>query len=557
MKHCIPFLALTLVSGIALSTAVPRPETSAFSISPSSISLDGIVGTRVDQPVTIYNPSGSALTVTLSESTVTSTPDVGPSPPIRIDFQPFIEKIRPQRPALPLDARTVAPLVFSTAATDSRGDNLLVGVDILELQYQKRTTILGVVLDLRVTMVNSDSNLAGFIHLDTDQDFGTGVWPTPWGFGPRGRDIGAEFEVLVDASGIIADSLGLGSNPIAIILRAADTTIVPFPLGLSVVRDSLLTITVTGIPFGPLGINDPDQNLNVGAVFARLDITSAIPDFVPNTGHGTIGSDTGVSWIRQSQSGVTIPAGDSASVIVSVLAARPSGHHEALLKFNATGNPTVLMPIQMDVIGLNAIIHLSATSFRDTVMPGESTSLDITLSNSGNTELVWAIADTAGTPWLSTSPAFGIVNPGATGQATITMNSTGLNPGNVYSSHLLIASNDLSNGTILFPVFLHVATSSSARDQEPVVPHILKLYQNFPNPFNPSTSISFDLPQAGPVSLKVLDILGREVSTVVRQPLTAGFYAFRFDAENLASGMYFYRLETPGISVTRSMLLLR
>jgi hypothetical protein len=88
------------------------------------------------------------------------------------------------------------------------------------------------------------------------------------------------------------------------------------------------------------------------------------------------------------------------------------------------------------------------------------------------------------------------------------------------------------------------------------VPVAYALSQNYPNPFNPSTMINFALPKSGNVSLKVYDILGREVSTLVDGNMNAGYHQVNFNASKLASGVYFYRL-TAGdfVSVKKLMLL--
>ncbi|HWP82394.1 MAG TPA: T9SS type A sorting domain-containing protein, partial [Bacteroidota bacterium] len=80
---------------------------------------------------------------------------------------------------------------------------------------------------------------------------------------------------------------------------------------------------------------------------------------------------------------------------------------------------------------------------------------------------------------------------------------------------------------------------------------------NFPNPFNPSTTIQFKVTNPGKVSLKVYDVLGREVATLVNEHKEAGLHAVQWDAGSLPSGMYFYRLEANGKSYVQKMLLVR
>ncbi len=83
------------------------------------------------------------------------------------------------------------------------------------------------------------------------------------------------------------------------------------------------------------------------------------------------------------------------------------------------------------------------------------------------------------------------------------------------------------------------------------------LTQNYPNPFNPSTSISFSLPTQSFVSLKVFDLTGREVATIVCEDLTAGSYSRTWYADGLPSGAYFYRLQAGSLTETRKLVLLR
>ncbi|MBK6507075.1 MAG: T9SS type A sorting domain-containing protein [Ignavibacteria bacterium] len=89
------------------------------------------------------------------------------------------------------------------------------------------------------------------------------------------------------------------------------------------------------------------------------------------------------------------------------------------------------------------------------------------------------------------------------------------------------------------------------------VPVKFELSQNYPNPFNPSTKINYDLPYDGIVSIKIVDISGREVSTLVNEFQPAGYYSIDFNAINLSSGIFFYTLTTKNDVETRKMLLMK
>lgn len=89
------------------------------------------------------------------------------------------------------------------------------------------------------------------------------------------------------------------------------------------------------------------------------------------------------------------------------------------------------------------------------------------------------------------------------------------------------------------------------------IPEVFELKQNYPNPFNPSTKINFAIPKNGFVNLKVFDITGKEIATLVSENLQAGFYEYDFDAARLPSGVYFYRLESSEFREVRRMILMK
>lgn len=83
------------------------------------------------------------------------------------------------------------------------------------------------------------------------------------------------------------------------------------------------------------------------------------------------------------------------------------------------------------------------------------------------------------------------------------------------------------------------------------------LYQNYPNPFNPNTTIKFSIAKSGDVKLSVFDIMGREIKTIVNESLQTGTYTVEMNAEDLTSGIYFYKLVTDNFSETKKMLLIK
>jgi len=123
-----------------------------------------------------------------------------------------------------------------------------------------------------------------------------------------------------------------------------------------------------------------------------------------------------------------------------------------------------------------------------------------------------------------------------------------------------------------YPVWFVIGNRvTDVKDDNNQMPQEFLLYQNYPNPFNPTTKIKFSLPLASEergilpaerhggevVSLKVYDILGNEIATLINEVKPAGEYEIEFNAKNLSSGMYFYKLKAGNYSQTRKMMLLK
>jgi hypothetical protein len=119
-----------------------------------------------------------------------------------------------------------------------------------------------------------------------------------------------------------------------------------------------------------------------------------------------------------------------------------------------------------------------------------------------------------------------------------------------------IIVNDLLQATASAYLNLTVLAAAGVNNED-TQPKEFQLMQNYPNPFNPETIISYHLPAASPVTLKVYDILGREVTTLVNETEPAGSYNVYFNAARMTSGVYFYRLSSNRQTKTKTMILLR
>jgi hypothetical protein len=180
-----------------------------------------------------------------------------------------------------------------------------------------------------------------------------------------------------------------------------------------------------------------------------------------------------------------------------------------------------------------------------------------------------------GTTGVSTSPALGwMESPGAESYtlqvsessdfSTLVVDEQGIGSTSYMVNDLLNnityfwrvnATNDL--GTSNWSEIWSFTTSTTGVDDDDGNPSEFSLSQNYPNPFNPTTSIGFAISNGGFVSLKIYDLLGREVATIVNQRLLPGRYTSTWDATEVPSGVYLYRLSTSAFVETRKLVLLR
>jgi hypothetical protein len=122
---------------------------------------------------------------------------------------------------------------------------------------------------------------------------------------------------------------------------------------------------------------------------------------------------------------------------------------------------------------------------------------------------------------------------------------------------MVVMNTDSSLGENEFVSYTYSAESIIDVESEPSKEFCFALYQNYPNPFNPTTTISFSIPSPAFISLKVYDILGNEVATLVNQERPAGEYEINLDASNLTSGVYFYRLNAGRFTEMKKMILMK
>lgn len=112
-------------------------------------------------------------------------------------------------------------------------------------------------------------------------------------------------------------------------------------------------------------------------------------------------------------------------------------------------------------------------------------------------------------------------------------------------------------GAVINGQLIGDTTLTSINTISSVIPSQYKLYNNYPNPFNPVTKIKFDIRSQGKVSLKVYDSVGRKIVTLLDKDMSPGTYETSWNADKYSSGVYFYRMETGNFTDTKKMLLIK
>lgn len=125
---------------------------------------------------------------------------------------------------------------------------------------------------------------------------------------------------------------------------------------------------------------------------------------------------------------------------------------------------------------------------------------------------------------------------------------------NAFSDTLVFYSNSVSNN---YSYIIVEGDGSTDVEEDDLLLNSFILYQNYPNPFNPSTNISYQLKENGFVNLKVYNFIGETVAELVNQRQAQGNYSIAFNAANLPSGIYLYKLQTDNFSDVKKMILLR
>jgi hypothetical protein len=162
-------------------------------------------------------------------------------------------------------------------------------------------------------------------------------------------------------------------------------------------------------------------------------------------------------------------------------------------------------------------------------------------------------------PWVLSYSSNGIslpdIAPGLTiGASSVCIVST---VDSIFPGYFNIKFEIVKDGWTYWRDSIKLIISPVGIDNENNLPLTFKLEQNYPNPFNPSTTINYSIPKQSYVTLKVYDVLGREVAALVNEIKSPGDYTIQFNASNLASGIYIYTMNAGKFVESKKLILLK
>ncbi|MFQ5583217.1 MAG: T9SS type A sorting domain-containing protein [Calditrichia bacterium] len=531
---------------------------------------------------TIKNPGDQTLTFQITDANIAETKQ-GDKGTTQVTITPHllsallhklkksVEKIQNRRDYNVPVTTAIANNSREIVITDPAGDTNLPGMDIISVDFSEDFFNYTITINFSAT---PDSNSLCILSVDLDQNFGSGAYPPPFGFGLGNSDVGSEYEAFFDFSNFLGDTLGL--PPSLYIFNTQDS--IPTPAGLPMpiqINGNSASVSLLKFlyPFF-------DDNMNLSAYMLPLAF-QAIPDAAPDFGHGLRGTELGSSWVTEIDSnGVasypfsgSLAPGDSVHISIKVAAAYPMGSYSAKLIIDNNSPITPLeVPVNM-TIGLpgQPVVSVFPMSISDTltVNSGVQTA-NLEIANNGTGILLFSVVDSIlnGEEWLEIPLPFGSAFPGEKFggyfknlTVEITIDPSTLLPGSLYQALLKVFSNDPNIPEISVPVEIYIESPNSIAETD-AVPTTLRLHANYPNPFNPGTTISFELPQPSLTTLEIFNILGQKVVTLVDQKISAGSHSYYWngrsaEGEPLSSGVFIYRLKAGEKTLVRKMLLVK
>ena len=223
---------------------------------------------------------------------------------------------------------------------------------------------------------------------------------------------------------------------------------------------------------------------------------------------------------------------------------------------NVEVNPEFLDSYSLSgvTVVLDTILHSNVTDLAILLTHnGVTDTLVVQPTNSGSNFIECTLTDASSVPVDESLPPFtGIYKP----HSPLSVFS-GMDPNGIWTLKIIDLLSGNSGTLEAWGLKLYFDTPSEVISDYSTIPEKFQLSQNYPNPFNPSTTIRWQLPETGLVTLKIYDVLGREVTTLINEELSAGKHETVFNTSGFSSGSCFYQINVGKFINTKKMILIK
>ena len=315
------------------------------------------------------------------------------------------------------------------------------------------------------------------------------------------------------------------------------------------------------------GPGSPEPNITVEPESLIFDTTAVGSSSVDMLSITNTGSDTLLIYNLFSPDSIfsvntdsfNVLPGDNQIVLVTFVPNQPTDYSSDLFIVNndlETDTLVVLLTGVGFILAPEIFVDPMSITF-DTTAAGSSNLKLLTIYNIGNATLT--ISNISSTESVfSTNLTSYDIQPGDSQMVQVAFTPT---EPIIYTSNLFVISNDSEMDTLIVPVS-GVGIMLARIELDAQLPHILVLYPNYPNPFNPVTTLRYDLPENAMINITIYDMLGRQVKTLINQTQDAGYRSVIWDATNdygkpVSAGLYLYQIQAGEYIQTKKMVLLK
>jgi len=315
------------------------------------------------------------------------------------------------------------------------------------------------------------------------------------------------------------------------------------------------------------GPGSPEPNITVEPESLIFDTTAVGSSSVDMLSITNTGSDTLLiynlfspdSIFSVNTDSLNVLPGDDQIVLVTFVPNQPTDYSSDLFIVNNDPETDTLV-VLLTGVGFIRAPEISVDPIYlafDTTAAGSSNLKLLTIYNTGNATLT--ISNISSTESVfSTNLTSYDIQSGDSQMVQVAFTPT---EPIIYTSNLFVISNDSEMDTLIVPVS-GVGIMLARIELDAQLPHILVLYPNYPNPFNPVTTLRYDLPETGLVTITIYDMLGRQVKTLMDQTQDAGYKSLIWDATNnygkpVSAGIYLYQIQAGEYMQTKKMVLLK